>query len=233
MRYHLSIVILSLTLVGCATQNVDLKKNWQPAPYLLKPVPPFRPSEAVKGVNLGVFMSIAEFNKKLMSPGGRLSAGEKARMLKDNHTILGFWEICCPLLNPGDLREIVARLGGDYYEYTAVYSGKATGSRMVPVGYTTPQFATTTSQATGYGNYNGSYANNYGGSGSIYGNGYANAYGSSQTMLSGSTTYAAQQYQYEVATQSLTVYASPQRAAELVKLGVLPGKYAFGKTTGR
>ncbi len=173
-------------------------------------------------------MSDAEFRKKLMSP--EAMAKLKAKMMKDNKTILGLWTICCPPLNPGDLREIVAQLGGDYYEYTAVYAGKATGSQMVPVGYTTPQFATTSSQATGYGNYTGSYANNRGGTASIYGNGYANAYGSSQTMLSGSTTYAARQFQYEVATQSLTIYATPKRAAELVKLGVLPSKYAFGQT---
>jgi hypothetical protein len=104
---------------------------------------------------------------------------------------------------------------------------------MVPVGFTTPQYATTTSQASGYGNYNGSYANNYGGSGNIYGNAYANTYGSSQTMLSGTTTYAAQHYQYEVATQHLTIFATPKRAAELVKLGVLPGNYAPGQTQKR
>jgi len=226
MRCVILFAILPLFVLGCASQNVNLKKNWEPAPYLLKAVPPFKPSQNVRGLNLGLFMSDAEFRKKLMSPGGGLSAAEKARQLKDNHTMLGFWTICCPLLNPGDLREIVARLGGDYYEYTAVYAGKATGSRMVPVGYTTPQFATTSSQASGYGSYNGSYANNYGRSGNIYGNGYANAYGTSQTILSGSTTYAAQQYQYEVATQGLTIYATPARAAELVKLGVLPSKYA-------
>lgn len=220
MRYII-VVIAALSLVGCATQSVDLKKNWEPATYLLKALPPFKPSQDVRGANLGLFMNDVEFRKKL------LSAKERERVMKDNHTILGFWTICCPILSPGDLREIVARLGGDYYEYAAIYAGKATGTRMIPVGYTTPQFATTTAQATGYGNYNGSYANIRGGSGSLYGNGYANAYGSSQTMLSGSTTYAAQQYQYEVATQSLTIFATPKRAAELVKLGILPSKYAF------
>ena len=232
MRYII-IAIAALALVGCTTQTVDLKKNWEPAPYLLKAVPPFSPSQEVRGVNLGFFMNDAEYRKKFFSSSGGFSAAEKARVMKDKHSILGCWTICCPLLSPGDLREIVARLGGDYYEYTAVYAGKSTGSRMVPVGYTTPQFATTTAQATGYGNYNSSYANNRGGSGSLYGNGYANAYGSSQTMFSGSTTYAAQQYQYEVATQSLTIGATPKRAAELVKLGVLPSKYAFGENPNR
>jgi hypothetical protein len=233
MRYIIFLSVASLLLVGCATQSVNLKKNWQPAAYLLKEVPPFRPTQDVRGENLGIFMSDAEFSKKLMSPSGGLSSAEKARVLKSNNTILGFWQICCPLLNPGDLREIVARLGGDYYEYTAVYAGKATGTQMVPVGYTTPQFATTTSQASGYGNYNGSYVNNYGGGGNVYGNAYANAYGSSQTMLSGSTTYAARQYQYEVATQGVTIFATPKRAAELVKLGVLPSKYVLGQTQNR
>ena len=160
MRYIITLSISAILLAGCATQKVDLKKNWEPAPYLLKPVPPFKPSDDVRGANLGVFMSDAEFRKKLMSP--EAMAKLKAKMMKDNKTILGLWTICCPPLNPGDLREIVAQLGGDYYEYTAVYAGKATGSQMVPVGYTTPQFATTSSQATGYGNYTGSYANNRG-----------------------------------------------------------------------
>lgn len=232
MRY-LHLLIPFLLLAGCSTQNANLKKHWQPAPYLLKAVPPFSPAENVRGFNLGFFKNTAEFDKKLMSPGGGLSTAEKARMLKNNNVILGWWEICCPLLNPGDQRQIAARLGGDYYEYSAIYSGRATGTRMVPVGYTTPQYATTTSQAAGYGSYNGSYVNNYGGGGNIYGNAYANAYGSSQTMLSGSTTYAAQHYQYEVASQQLTIFATPKRAAELVKLGVLPSNYAPVQTRNR
>jgi len=233
MRYTLFLLMSLLLLAGCSTQDANLKKHWQPAPYLLKAVPTYRPSENVRGLNLGLFKDTAEFSKKLMSPGGGLSPAEKARTLSNNNTILGFWQICCPLLNPGNLREIAARLGGDYYEYSAIYSGRATGTRMVPVGYTTPQFATTTSQASGYGNYNGSYVNNYGGGGNIYGNAFANAYGSSQTMLSGSTTYAAQHYQYEVATQNITIFATPKRAAELVKLGVLPSNYAPGQTQKR
>ena len=200
----------------------DVKKYWEPSPYvhLLKPLPSFKPDSQVLGRNLGIFASMSEFNKKMMSPEALRK--RKAEIKADPNTILGIWTVTCTLLCPLDIREIVARLGGDFYDYYGVFGGVATGTRMIPVGYTTPHIVSTSSQASGVGNYYGTYNNIYGGTANAYGTASGNGYASSQTLIGGSTTYAAQTYKYEVVTQTLIVYATPQRVEQLIKAGIFP-----------
>jgi hypothetical protein len=199
---------------GCAN-NVDnfVNRYWLPDPTvsssLLKAVPPYKAINAIYGETF-LCKNVEDAKRKCQS-----------NLLSKRVLVLGTWS-CSTLPLITNPRPLVSRLGGDSYQLYAQNGGVATGTRMVPVGYTTPQTVYTTGQSAGYGNYTGSYAGNYGRSGTVYGNSAVNAVGSSQTTIGGTTTYAAQQYQYAVADQMLVVLASPKRVAELVQLGVLP-----------
>ena len=215
MKLKFLIIIGVFPLIaGCANETDNfVKRYWKPDPtvssYLLKPIPPNKAEYAIYG---DTFIC-----KNVEDAKHRLQSNLRGKPV----LVLGSWT-CTTLPLITNPRPLVSRLGGDSYQLYAINGGIATGTRMVPVGYTTPQTVYSTGQAAGYGNYSGQYVGNYGRSASVYGNSSANAYGSSQTIIGGTTTYAAQQYQYAVADQFLVVLASPKRFAELISLGVLP-----------
>jgi hypothetical protein len=124
-------------------------------------------------------------------------------------------------LTPSELVEITSRMGGDYYSYVYSYVGKTQGTRMVMTGFTTPSIISSTSQGSAYGNFNGSYQNNYGGWGTMNGNANANGFGSSQTIVGGSQSFQAVPCEYPVIWNAVVILASPQRQQELIKDGVL------------
>ena len=214
MKYKFLIIGLLPLIVGCANKTDNfVKRYWAPDPtvssHLLKAIPPYKGEIPILGETF-LCKNVEDAKHKLQS-----------NLINKPVLVLGTWS-CTTLPLITNPRPLVSSLGGDSYQLYAINGGIATGTRMVPVGYMTPQMVLTTGQATGYGNYTGSYVGNYGRSASVYGNGAVNAYGSSQTIIGGSTTYAAQNYQYSVADQILVVIASPKRVAELIRLGVLP-----------
>jgi len=143
-------------------------------------------------------------------------------MFKQHYIPLGIYQFKEPRgLTEEMLAKMTAKKGGDYYIYITSPNGIKTGTRMVMTGMTTPSVISSTSQANAYGNYNGTYNNNYGGYGTINAN--ANAFGSqnSQTIIGGSKTYQAQQYSWEEINIEVIVLASPKRQSQLISDGVM------------
>lgn len=157
---------------------------------------------------LGIVLSHASKEKALQ---------EILRLSKQGYCVLGEITFTGGPLRQTQIQSAVARLGGDFYIYVTRLAGVRTGSRMVPVAYTTPTSVSTTSDAVGLGTYSGNY-------GGIYGpaavNGTALAFGSStsQTQIGGTTTYGREQFQYTVFDHDILVMSSPGLTLQLLKM---------------
>ena len=124
-------------------------------------------------------------------------------------------------VTPQDLAHMTAKMGGDYYYHVYWHAGTGSAVRMVMTGFTTPSVVSSTSQASAYGNYSGNYQNNYGGYGSLNGNANSYGYGSSQTVVGGSSSYQAVPFQYPIFENVVYVLASPQRQQKLIQMGAV------------
>ena len=122
---------------------------------------------------------------------------------------------------PDRLNRMTADAGGDIYYYLYRFCGMRRGTRMVMTGYTTPQTISSSSQASAFGNFSGSYYGSGSSYGSLYGSGNAYGYGSSQTLVGGTESYSAMPYSYPLFEHMIVVLASPARQQELIKKGVL------------
>lgn len=194
---------LCLWMAACANSPDLLQYNQRPI-YVLKTPPP-APIQTVRGVSI----SLSKFKEtqKACSSQGLL--------------LIGSMIFIGPMVSTTDVQKACAQAGGDYYVFVGDPYGVATGSRMVPVSYTTPKVISSSSQGSAYGNYTGNYQNNCGYNANMYANANAQGFGSSQTVVGGTTTYQRETFNYQTFSQCIHVLASPARQIELYKLGVL------------
>ena len=194
---------LCLWMTSCANNLGLLQYNQRPI-YVLKTPPP-APIQTVRGVSISL-PKLKETQKACSSQGLKL---------------IGSMIFIGSIVSASEVQKACAQAGGDYYVFVSDPYGVASGSRMVPISYTTPRVISSSSQGSAYGNYTGNYQNNCGYNANMYANANAQGFGSSQTVVGGSTTYQRENFNYQTFSQCIHVLATPARQIELYKLGVL------------
>ena|GEM_PF-3479307 len=201
----LSIVLVCI-LTGCATDQRNLSRYFRPNPYMQKAAPP-TPASNVKGVI--VLNSTPEKVRR-----------EISRLGNNGYWLLGEISLMGPSVTQIDIQRAVAKVGGDFYVYATKLRGMNTGTRMVPIAYTSPTSINSTSQGYGSGMYSGNYSGIYGPN-TVNGTASTSAYSSTQTFVGGTTTYGREQFQYPVFDHDIVVMSSPGLTDHLLKIGAI------------
>lgn len=197
------LICLALLLAGCAS-NYDMSRFLKTSHYVQKPIPSISPDK-VRGENTNP-----------NNPNGYKLATEAA--WKNGYFSVGSIFFCGPAMPEVDVRRVAAKHGADYFVFSCLPNGTATGSRMVPVGFTTPSVVTSSSQGNAYA------SSPYGGGVNVTG------YGTSTSVVGGSTIYGRENYTYQNYYQGIFLLVSPTRKAELLKKGYLTPDAATGKS---
>ena len=199
----LPLLFISLLLAGCAS-NYDMSKFLKSSQYVQKPVPSLSPDK-VRGVTASP-KPLNSYEKDLENAWNEGYFG------------IGDIQFCGPAMPEINARRVAAKHGADYFVFFCAPYGTATGSRMVPVGFTTPSVVTTSSQGNAYA------SSPYGGGVNVTG------YGTSTSVVGGSTIYGRENFTYQNYSQCIFLLVSPARKAELIKMGYLTADSANKKT---
>jgi hypothetical protein len=156
----------------------------------------------------------------ILNPTPEKARREILSFAKYGYWVLGEISLTGPRVTQIDIQRAVAKVGGDFYVYATKLRGMNTGTRMVPVAYTSPTSINSTSQGYGSGMYSGNYSGIYGPN-TVNGTSSTSAYSSTQTFIDGTTTYGREQFQYPVFDHNIVVMSSPGLTALLVKMGVI------------
>jgi hypothetical protein len=196
------LICLALLLAGCAS-NYDMSKFLKGTQYVQKPVPSLSPDK-VRGVTASP-KPLNSYEKDLENAWS------------EGYFAIGDIQFCGPAMPEMDARRVAAKHGADYFVFFCAPYGTATGSRMVPVGYTTPSVVTSSSQGNAYA------SSPYGGGVNVTG------YGTSTSVVGGATIYGRENYTYQNYSQCIFLLVSPTRKAELIKKGYLTADSASKK----
>jgi hypothetical protein len=191
----LLIFILSVVILpGCALFNSDANSSIKYSRYVRKPIPPTSP-DLVKGVS---------------STDSNRCRNIIQSALKSDYYPIGYYIFDGPAMPEHIAQKVAANYGADYFVISYEYNGIISGSRMVPVGYTTPSLITSFSQNSinafnRYGNY----------SANTSGIGY------STSVVGGTTIYGKENYSYRGYVQIIYLLVTPSKKALLLKKGYL------------
>lgn len=197
------IFILSvIVLPGCALYNSDANSSIKYSRYVRKAIPPTSP-DTVKGIS---------------STDSNRCKNIIESALKSGYYPIGYYIFDGPAMPEHIAQKVAANYGADYFVISYEYNGIISGSRMVPVGYTTPSLITSFSQN------NINALNRYG----LY-SATASGLGYSTSLVGGTTIYGKENYSYHGYAQVIYLLVSPSKKALLLKQGYLTPEIAVEK----